>query len=124
MQRSGSHRKPEGASAKQMCIRDSSRTHLAGLHCFSHIRLRTGIVRKADAKMTEYGECKSGTVRALGQAGACLLYTSEFLTRFEKVAKETLAGNGKTLSNNVDFYSGFAYNCLLYTSQPLSQLFL
>ena len=47
-----------------------SRTHLAGLHCFSHIRLRTGIVRKADAKMTEYGECKSGTVRPLGQAGA------------------------------------------------------
>ena len=36
----------------------------------------------------------------------------EFLTRFEKVAKETLAGNGKTLSNNVDFYSGFAYNML------------
>ena len=30
------------------------------------IRDRTGIVRKADAKMTEYGECKSGTVRALG----------------------------------------------------------
>lgn len=48
----------------------------------------------------------------------------EFLTRFEKVAKETLAGNGKTLSNNVDFYSGFAYNMLQIPEDMYTPLFV
>lgn len=48
----------------------------------------------------------------------------EFLTRFEKAAKETMAGNGKTLSNNVDFYSGFAYNMLQIPKDMYTPLFV
>ena len=47
----------------------------------------------------------------------------EFLTRFEKVAKETLAGNGKTLSNNVDFYSGFVYSMLDIPKELFTPIF-
>lgn len=48
----------------------------------------------------------------------------EFLTKFEKVAKDCLAGNGKTLSNNVDFYSGFAYNMLQIPEDMYTPLFV
>lgn len=48
----------------------------------------------------------------------------EFLTKFEKVAKACLAGNGKTLSNNVDFYSGFAYNMLRIPEDMYTPLFV
>ncbi|MEY8352239.1 citrate synthase [Lachnospiraceae bacterium 54-53] len=48
----------------------------------------------------------------------------EFLTKFEKVAKACLAGNGKTLSNNVDFYSGFAYNMLQIPEDMYTPLFV
>lgn len=48
----------------------------------------------------------------------------EFLTRFEKAAKAYLAGNGKTLSNNVDFYSGFAYNMLQIPEDMYTPLFV
>ncbi len=48
----------------------------------------------------------------------------EFLTKFEKVAKAYLAGNGKTLSNNVDFYSGFAYNMLQIPEDMYTPLFV
>ncbi len=47
-----------------------------------------------------------------------------FLTRFEKVAKAYLAGNGKSLSNNVDFYSGFAYNMLQIPEDMYTPLFV
>lgn len=47
-----------------------------------------------------------------------------FLTRFEKIAKDYLAGNGKTLSNNVDFYSGFAYNMLQIPEDMYTPLFV
>ena len=47
----------------------------------------------------------------------------EFLTRFEKDAKETLAGNGKTLSNNVDFYSGFVYSMLDIPEEMFTPIF-
>ncbi len=48
----------------------------------------------------------------------------EFLTKFESVAKACLAGNGKTLSNNVDFYSGFAYNMLQIPEDMYTPLFV
>ncbi|WP_124068274.1 citrate synthase [Clostridium sp. E02] len=48
----------------------------------------------------------------------------DFLTKFEKVAKSCLAGNGKTLSNNVDFYSGFAYNMLKIPEEIFTPLFV
>lgn len=48
----------------------------------------------------------------------------EFLAKFEKVAKAYLAGNGKTLSNNVDFYSGFAYNMLQIPEDMYTPLFV
>lgn len=48
----------------------------------------------------------------------------EFLTKFEKTAKASLAGNGKTLSNNVDFYSGFAYNMLQIPEDMYTPLFV
>lgn len=47
-----------------------------------------------------------------------------FRTRFEQLAKETLEGNGKTLSNNVDFYSGFAYNMLQIPKDMYTPLFV
>lgn len=47
-----------------------------------------------------------------------------FLTKFEKVAKSCLAGTGKTLSNNVDFYSGFAYNMLQIPEDIFTPLFV
>lgn len=48
----------------------------------------------------------------------------EFLTKFESVAKACLAGNGKTLSNNVDFYSGFAYRMLQIPEDMYTPLFV
>lgn len=48
----------------------------------------------------------------------------EFLTRFEKTAKETMAECGKTLSNNVDFYSGLAYNMLQIPRDMYTPLFV
>lgn len=48
----------------------------------------------------------------------------EFLARFEKVAKDYLAEKGKPLSNNVDFYSGFAYNMLQIPEDMFTPLFV
>jgi citrate synthase len=48
----------------------------------------------------------------------------EFLTKFETVAKACLAGNGKSLSNNVDFYSGFAYQMLQIPEDMYTPLFV
>ncbi|WP_143319149.1 citrate synthase [Clostridium sp. HBUAS56010] len=48
----------------------------------------------------------------------------EFLAKFESVAKAYLARNGKTLSNNVDFYSGFAYNMLQIPEEMYTPLFV
>jgi citrate synthase len=48
----------------------------------------------------------------------------DFLTKFEKVAKDYLSKNGKPLSNNVDFYSGFAYNMLQIPEDMYTPLFV
>lgn len=48
----------------------------------------------------------------------------QFLTKFEKVAKAYLSNNGKSLSNNVDFYSGFAYNMLQIPEDMYTPLFV
>lgn len=49
----------------------------------------------------------------------------EFLTRFETIAKETLfERNGRTVSNNVDFYSGFAYDMLQIPKDMFTPMFV
>jgi citrate synthase len=48
----------------------------------------------------------------------------DFLVKFEQVAKSYLEGSGKTLSNNVDFYSGFAYNMLQIPEDMYTPLFV
>lgn len=49
----------------------------------------------------------------------------EFLTRFEAIAKETLfERNGRTVSNNVDFYSGFAYDMLQIPKDMFTPMFV
>lgn len=48
----------------------------------------------------------------------------EFLAKFETVAKAYMAENGKPLSNNVDFYSGFAYNMLQIPEDMYTPLFV
>lgn len=48
-----------------------------------------------------------------------------FLTQFEQVAKETLFEmNGKMVSNNVDLYSGFAYDMLKIPKELYTPLFV
>lgn len=48
----------------------------------------------------------------------------EFLQTFEKIAREMLfEKTGKTVSNNVDFYSGFAYNMLNIPKELYTPLF-
>ncbi|RKD28201.1 citrate synthase [Lacrimispora algidixylanolytica] len=48
----------------------------------------------------------------------------EFLAKFESVAKAYMAEKGKPLSNNVDFYSGFAYNMLRIPEDMYTPLFV
>ena len=49
----------------------------------------------------------------------------EFLTRFENIAKETLyERNGRSVSNNVDFYSGFAYDMLQIPKDMYTPMFV
>ena len=101
-----------------------------------------GVIKKILSK--EFYDC-SGLVYGLGHAvytisdpradllKACCEKLSKqkhreeeyaFLIRFETLAKECLAGNGKSLSNNVDFYSGFAYNMLQIPEDMYTPLFV
>jgi citrate synthase len=48
----------------------------------------------------------------------------EFLAKFESVAKAYMSEKGKPLSNNVDFYSGFAYNMLQIPEDMYTPLFV
>lgn len=49
----------------------------------------------------------------------------EFLSRFEQIARDTLCEtNGKTISNNVDYYSGFAYSMLQIPEELYTPLFV
>lgn len=50
--------------------------------------------------------------------------TFEFMTRFDKIAREVLfESTGKHISNNVDFYSGFAYDMLGIPKDLFTPLF-
>lgn len=50
--------------------------------------------------------------------------TFEFMTRFDKIAREVLfESTGKNISNNVDFYSGFAYDMLGIPKDLFAPLF-